>query len=329
MNIIFSAGDCNGIGLEILCKALAEISQNEDLSAKMSFAIAVNPDIFKSYLSAFNFPVNIGKDYFSVNNLKCSIVKCKSKAEINFANVSADAGKHSAESINTALEKTISGEFSAMVTLPISKKALHLAGTQFAGHTELIADRCGVTRPMMILFHENIRVALATIHLPLQQVAKKIKFSLLKERISLFNQSLKNDFGIKKPKIAVLGLNPHSGEAGEIGDEEIEIINPAIEGARKTIPDIEGPFPADGFWGFDLYKNYDGVLAMYHDQGLIPIKMLSKGQGVNFTAGLPIVRTSPDHGTAFEIAGTGVADHSSLMNAIFSAMMIVENRSKI
>jgi 4-hydroxythreonine-4-phosphate dehydrogenase len=328
MKLIFTIGDCNGIGIEVLFKALMSISQKNKNAKDISFAIAANTQTLKYYLDDFQFPVRFESSGIYIKDTFCKIIECKNEAKIDFGKVTKEAGNLAAESIEIALEKTLKKEYDAMVTLPISKYSLYEAGWVYPGHTEMLADRCNVKNPLMILCSGKTRVALVTVHSQLKSVSKQIKYTNVKDRIFTFHNSLKKDFGIKHPKLAVLGLNPHAGEYGAIGSEEIESIIPAIESARTENIDVAGPFPADGFFGFGAYAAFDGILAMYHDQGLVPLKLLAKGVGVNFTAGLPIIRTSPDHGTAFEIAGTGVADERSTINAIEIAIDIVKSRKK-
>lgn len=222
------------------------------------------------------------------------------------------------------------GLIDVLVTCPISKDAIHSEEFQFPGHTEYLEEQLGTDgdKAMMIMAGENLRVALATIHEPLNEVTGKITAEGVKVAIERFAKSLVNDFGIHKPRIAVLSLNPHAGDNGVIGTEDRDIVAPAIAEAYKKHVLAFGPYPADGFFGSGAYRKFDGVLAMYHDQGLIPFKLLEAEKGINFTAGLPAVRTSPDHGTAFDIAGKGQADPQSLREAIYMALDIYRNRRR-
>jgi len=213
-----------------------------------------------------------------------------------------------------------------LVTSPFSKDAIQKAGFQFPGHTEYLADMSGVPEALMILVSERLKVALVTTHIPIKDVSSALNKEGILSKIEKFEQSLKKDFGIVKPRIAVFGLNPHAGENGKLGAEEQEIISPAIQQAKNKGVLAFGPFPADGFFGSDLKNQFDGILAMYHDQGLTAFKALAFDDGVNFTADLPIVRTSPDHGTAFDIAGKNLASELSMRSAMYLAVEIFKNR---
>ena len=214
-----------------------------------------------------------------------------------------------------------------MVTAPTSKEALHLAGYSFPGQTEMVTLFSGSQKVIMMLVSPSLRVGLVTVHAPLKDVPGLISKEKIVEKINLMLASLQRDFAVKKPALAMLGLNPHAGEAGHIGSEELSVLQPALDAARTNGARIDGPFPADAFFGTQAYKRYDGVLAMYHDQGLIPLKLLSFGKAVNVSCGLSIVRTSPDHGTAYDIAGKGKADASSMVEAVRTAVAIAKNRS--
>ena len=246
---------------------------------------------------------------------------------VEFGRESAEAGRLAVGSIEKAYEMLAAGKYGAMLTLPISKHSIHLAGCRFPGHTEMLASLCNTSNPLMILFSAKFRVALATVHVPLRDVAGLLTEELIIGKTRQFNLSLMQDFGIGQPKIAVLGLNPHAGEEGDLGSEEIAVIMPAVKSLVYQGIDADGPFPADGFFARKMHRQYDGVLAMYHDQGLIPLKLEARG-GVNFTAGLPVVRTSPDHGTAFAIAGKGIADESGTLNALLAAERICKARRR-
>jgi 4-hydroxythreonine-4-phosphate dehydrogenase len=327
-------GDCNGIGLEVWYKAITDFQKsNSKLNNKknedISFSIAGNLRTIEEYFEKLKIKINISDNNLIVGNFICPIINSGKYSKVSFGSESKSAGELAASSIEKALDLTLQNKFDAMVTLPVSKSVLYKAGWKFPGHTEMIASVCKVKNPLMILCTDKVRVGLATIHIPIKEVHRNLKKSEIINIAEKFLKSLNSDFGIKFPKIAVLGLNPHAGESGDIGKEEITTIIPAIEFLKKSRINIEGPFPADGFFGHESFKNYDGILAMYHDQGLIPLKLLAKGRGVNFTAGLPVVRTSPDHGTAFEIAGKNIADHRSTLNAIKLATIIVTNRNII
>jgi 4-hydroxythreonine-4-phosphate dehydrogenase len=243
--------------------------------------------------------------------------------------ISAQAGQIAIKSIIAAAELCREGECDALVTAPIHKEAIAIAGYTDTGHTGLLGRMFGVASPTMMFFDPvlNLKVALATIHEPLEKIPDLIRKMDLDTFFSTLAHSLKTDFGIVDPRIAVLGLNPHASDGGVMGCEEQEIIRPSIERLSGSIR-IEGPFPADGFFGAGSYKNYDIVVAMYHDQGLLPFKVLAFETGVNVTLGLPIVRTSPDHGTGFDIAGKGIASERSFYEATLLAIQIAHNRNQ-
>ncbi|MCX7909895.1 MAG: 4-hydroxythreonine-4-phosphate dehydrogenase PdxA [Ignavibacteria bacterium] len=323
-----SIGDVNGIGLEILGKYLNSL-EFQQISKKVEIVIFCN---YKTISEYFRLMEN-GKEL--LNNFQRLLEKNSIRLEeidiepnIEFGKVSKVAGSLALESIKCALSSTKKQQVEAMVTLPICKEAIQANLPSFIGHTEYISKHFPKSEPLMLFVHKNLRLAILTTHLPLKIVAKKITSKLLVKKIENMYRTLTEDFKIQQPKIAILGLNPHSGEDGLLGKEEIETFKPVINYYKTQKINLEGPFPADGFFAFGIYKKYDGILACYHDQGLIPFKILSKGKGVNFTANLPIVRTSPDHGTAFDIAGKNLADFKSLKNAISLAIKISKCRKK-
>jgi 4-hydroxythreonine-4-phosphate dehydrogenase len=356
MNIIFSIGDINGIGFEVLIKAL---NNNQYLFENNTFSIVANIAIIQKlidnynqlgYNNSENWLCSIIDDSIIVgNNFKekktqnrIKIIDITSKKNlpilkasynensiIDFGKISRDIGTIAylsfIEAINLALKDPI---HNALVTLPISKKAIAIDNPNFIGHTEELIDVCKAKNGFMILFAAQLRVALATIHIPINRVSRRITGKRLRNLIKNYNTTLKKDFSIIHPKIAVLSLNPHSSDNGMFGNEEKDIILPAIQVMQRKGINVEGAFAADGFFASKKYADYDGVIAMYHDQGLIPLKMLGDGGGVNVTANLPIVRTSPDHGTAFEIAGKNTANAQSMIAAINAAIEISNNRIK-
>ena len=249
--------------------------------------------------------------------------------------ITAEAGALAMQSVAAACDACLAGDADAMVTAPISKEAIALAGYDFPGHTEFLAERTGAA-PLMILATERLpayfgsgplRVALVTAHVPLADAPALVTEQAVQAKIELFARALRDDFGCARPRIAVLGLNPHAGDGGVLGREDLDRIRPAVETARSVGLDAEGPLPADGFFGRQRYRQVDGVLAMTHDQGLAPFKALATGAGVNVTAGLPIVRTSPDHGTAFDLAGRSKADPASMAEALRIAARIAARRA--
>lgn len=323
MKLAVSCGDLNGIGLECFFKALLNYHFNE-----ISFHLFCNIETLKSYISQleiFKNLIEIKDNSIIINNNLIKIISFGNEFPVRFGRTTFEAGLHAIESIELATRNVISKEYDAILTLPISKESCRLAGLKFNGHTEFIASMCQVKQPLMILFYNNLRVALQTIHVPIKDVPNLIIKNKIVEKLEIFYKSLSLDFAVN-PKIAVLGLNPHSGENGLIGNEEILEIIPSINELSNKGYDIYGPFAADGFFASNSYNKYSGIFAMYHDQGLIPLKFYSKGEAVNFTAGLPIIRTSPDHGTAFDISGLGIARYESTLNAIIAAKEIYFNR---
>lgn len=321
MKIIITSGDTNGIGLETFFKGFPAVEQSNN-----EFALCTNIETLEEYAEKSNLNISIKGTKATYMNRTVDLVPLDYYSEIMFGKTTQMSGKHSSLSVETALDLTLSGEYDAMVTLPISKEAVHMAGWEYPGHTEMLADKCDVKNPLMILFKDRIRVAIVTIHIPLSEVSNKLSKQLIQHKIIDLNSTLKNDFGVIEPKIAVLGLNPHAGENGNIGTEEIKFINESVDELYNDGLDVSGPFAADGYFAHGAYFAFDATLAMYHDQGLIPMKMLARGGGVNYTGCLPIVRTSPDHGTAFTIAGKGQANPQSTIDSINAAIEIAKFR---
>lgn len=320
MNIVVSAGDCNGIGIEVFANSF-----KHNKFEGINFILVCNQLILEEYLKAVKIEYSIENDVINLFDKKIKLINCVTYTEIDYGIVSKGAGLHAVESLDKSIKLLFNKNADAILTLPIQKESMYLTGWQFAGHTEMLASRCNVDNEMMILGTKDLKVALATVHIPIKSVSSLLLDYKLKNKIISLNSCLKNDFGIENPKIAVLGLNPHAGENGNIGIEDVEIIEPLIKELKSTI-EVSGPMPADGFFGFGKYKNYDGILAMYHDQGLIPLKMLANGGGVNYTANLPIIRVSPDHGTAYDIAGKNIANPQSTIESIELAIEVYKNR---
>jgi 4-hydroxythreonine-4-phosphate dehydrogenase len=237
------------------------------------------------------------------------------------------AGEAAARAILAAVRLAKTRRVAAIVTAPVSKQALHLAGVQYPGQTEMLQDLTGSRHVAMMLVSKSLKVGLVTIHVPVAGVSRALTAGLLTDRVTVIRDALRRDWGVARPLLAVLALNPHAGEGGHIGTEEQRVIIPVIEKLRKAGFDLEGPYPADGFFGRQDYTRYDAVVAMYHDQGLIPLKMSARNAAVNVSAGLTIIRTSPDHGTAFGLAGRNAADPASMKEAISLAVMIAQRRS--
>lgn len=325
-HIAISIGDFNGVGPEIILKTLAQA----DLYRSTPIIISPKEIIERSEkLTPTGMSYNYISDISEATGSVINILKLRSNGIKYTPGIqSAQSGKVAMRSIETCIQLCLDNETDAMLTSPISKEAVNLAGYDIPGHTEFLASKTKTDSVLMMLVSGNLRVALVTTHIPISEVASEITEELLETKINILANSLKNDFGISHPKIAVFGLNPHAGDGGVIGMEEIDTIRPTLNKIKEQKQDLilHGPFPADGFFGQKLHTKHDGILAMYHDQGLAPFKLLSFGSGVNFTAGLPIIRTSPDHGTAFDIAGKGIADPSSFKEAYNLAVELANKR---
>ncbi len=308
-----SIGDINGVGPEIILKSMDKIDLKE--SSPLIIAPKEVLDFYAKelklviHLNRCEFIDQINPDHINLLDLPVE------ELDIFPGKLDKESGKIAMQSIELGIELASLEVSHALVTAPISKEAVNLAGYQIPGHTEFLAEQTGTEEVLMMLVTDELRVALVTAHIPISKVSETLTQELILRKLSILNNSLIKDFGIESPKIAVFGLNPHAGDGGVIGNEEIEIITPALEKACKSGVDAHGPFPADGFFGQRFDKDFDAILAMYHDQGLIPFKLVSFGKGINFTGGLPIIRTSPDHGTAFNIAGQGKANPSSFIEA--------------
>jgi len=322
--LAISIGDINGIGPEVILKTL----QDHDFSS--SVPIILSPfEVVGYYSDTLELPLDFNYcttfDDISLGRINVLWDEPFS-GEIEPGDLSKSSGLTAMKSIEKCIDLTKDALTNAMITAPISKEAIHLAGYHIPGHTEFLAEKCEVDEVLMMLVNDGLRVALVTAHVPIREVSDHVTSDLITKKAQLLHHSLKYDFGLSEPTIAVLGLNPHAGDGGVIGKEEIDIISPAIEHAREIGIHLEGPFPADGFFGHQLHTQFDAIIAMYHDQGLAPFKLLSFGKGVNLTAGLPIIRTSPDHGTAFNIAGKNLANPSSFIQAYQLAIELVHQR---
>ena len=321
-----SVGDYNGIGPEIIMKALNDKNITDFFT----------PIIFGSG-KLFTYQKNIFKLQQSFNYInetaqaqagKLNMVNLwKENVNVELGTPTEESTKMAIDSLEAATNALINGEIDILVTAPINKDEMMKQGFKHAGHTGYLEEKFG-KKGLMFLISDDLKVAVSTHHIPISKVAENISKENIKKQIKLLNQCLIEDFCIRKPKIAVLGLNPHSGDGGKIGNEEIEIIQPAIKEVFDNGILAFGPFPADSFFQPEKYKNYNAVLAMYHDQGLAPFKTLAYTEGVNYTAGMPYIRTSPDHGVAYDIAGANKADEQSFREAIFAGIKIYKNRSE-
>ena len=319
-------GDINGIGLEVILKTLSNPMVSKNITPVIYGSTKV-VSYHKNIINDINISYQSVKSTNRLYEDKINIFNCwPENVNINLGTLNEDGGKYAMLSLEHAVKDIKEGHIDVIVTAPINKKAMQLAGFKYPGHTEYFADQFQDNHQLMLMTSEDLKVGLVTNHLPLSQVTPNIKKETIIKKLKIMNESLKMDFGFERPTIAVLGLNPHAGDEGSIGNEEIEIIRPAIVEAKKQNILVMGPFPADGFFGSGKFKKFDGILAMYHDQGLVPFKTLSFNNSTNFTAGLPIIRTSPDHGTGFDIAGQDQADPSSFRYAIFKAVDIYRSR---
>lgn len=327
ISLAVSIGDCNGIGIEVLAGALRSARQ-EMSELPFSLFLVANAHTLCSYTAIMGLQHVWNGTTGNLEGVPYTLLPCSHQPEVSLGKSTPEAGALAVEALEKAVAEVVAGRCDALVTLPVSKASMQRVGYAFPGQTEYVAQQCGIANPMMILCTQSVRVGLVSIHIPIADVPAAITTARVRERIGTFHRTLCGDFGIAKPRIAVLGLNPHAGEDGAIGKEEQHAITPAIEQSCSDGCHAEGPFPADGFFAHGMYHQYDGILAMYHDQGLIPLKLLAQGGGVNFTAGVPMVRTSPDHGTAFAIAGKGIADPLSTVEALRLAMDIVVARRR-
>lgn len=322
-------GDFNGVGYEVILKMLDD-PRILELCTPVVYGSAKIAAYYRKGLElAFNIPFNQIQQASQARTDAVNIVNViGQEAHIAPGESTPEAGEAAFIALERAVADLKEGTIDVLLTAPINKANIQSDTFRFAGHTEYLASACGDgAEPLMILFNDRIRVALVTTHLPLAKIAEAITEDAIVAKLQLFNQSLTADFSIVKPRIAVLSLNPHAGDGGLLGAEEKEIIAPAIERARNQLKiHAFGPYPADGFFGNGLYTKFDGVLAMYHDQGLAPFKTLAMESGVNFTAGLPYVRTSPDHGTGYDIAGKGIASEASMRAALYAAIDIFRSR---
>lgn len=325
--LAISMGDFNGIGPEIILKTL-----NQLLAAGGTPVVIGHHRIFEYYADRLDLQLSSWhglSDPGDIQDETINFYDLEEGADIapEPGTLSEQAGRLSMQAVAAGINSCMNGHTDALVTAPISKEAINRADYRYPGHTEFLAEKTNTDDFMMMLVHETLRVGLVTIHIPVGEITARVNQPAITRNIRLMHAALAGDFGIARPRLAVLGLNPHAGDGGIIGREEIDIIGPAIAAAQAEGIDLHGPFPADGFFGNRKYEQYDGVLAMYHDQGLIPFKTLSFGGGVNVTAGLPMVRTSPDHGTAFDIAGDNIANPSSFHAAATLALTLSHNRS--
>jgi 4-hydroxythreonine-4-phosphate dehydrogenase len=323
-NFVFTCGDINGIGPEIVFKSLNKLTSKKN---KDQYFFICPSNVFNS-LSKKTKPLFKFSTFSRLsdisNILKVNIILLPD-AKVNIGKPTRESGETSFEALRLSYQLLKRKICDAVITAPVSKTALHLAGKKFPGQTEMFAKWSGTKNFMMVFLSQKLNISLYSIHIPLNKVSSSLNNNDLTNSLNVLVKCLKKDLGLINPKVAVLGLNPHAGESGIIGKEENEILIPVIKKFSRHI-NIEGPFSPDAYFANRMFKKFDMTFAMYHDQALIPFKFINFGKGVNFTAGLPIVRTSPDHGVAYDIAGKNLADEGSMLQAFYYAKKIVNNR---
>ena len=328
MRIAISIGDLNGIGPEVILKTFAEhtiLNQCTPIIYASQKSIAW----WRKHLKLDNFNFNTITSADKAIAKQINVVEVwNEELEIHPGKELPVTGKYAVRSFEAACKDLVAGKVDSLVTAPISKKNVKSNEFPYNGHTDYLAKLFGGNDSLMMMVSDDLRVGLATVHIPLQEISKSLTIEKVQRKLEMLAQSLRKDFAIETPKIAVLGLNPHAGEDGTIGTEEKTVLIPAIQKVKDKKIMAFGPYSSDGFFGNAQYKHFDAVLALYHDQGLIPFKTLAFDSGVNYSAGLSVVRTSPDHGTAFDIAGKNEADESSFRSAVFAAIDIARNKKE-
>ena len=327
INVGITIGDPNGIGIEIILKSLSNFS----LFHECNFIIYASTSLIEKQKQHFQIDTPPLKKIDSEEDLSDTQINVKevfSNSQFNFGESDKELSELGILSLKEATKAIKDNKIDILVTSPINKDLSFSESFKYTGHTDFLKNYFK-TSPLMLMISEELKIALLTEHIPIKDVSNAIDQDFVEQKIKALETSLINDFQIKKPKIAVLAVNPHAGDNGVIGNEDLSIITPAINSFKGTASSISGPFSADTFFVNENYKKYDGVIASYHDQGLIPFKTISFGKGVNFTAGLPVVRTSPDHGTGFDIAGKGIADHTSFTNAIKLGLQVFKLRNNL
>lgn len=324
-----SIGDINGIGAEVTMKALLD-NRLQKMVTPVIYGHGKALTFYRKALGMNDFNFIQVKGIEDVHHRKINVINVVQESpEVMPGVETKDAGSMALAAIDRAIEDLKSGHLNALVTAPLNKNNINSTETPFVGHTEYLTKAFETNESMMFMVSEDMRIGLVTGHLPLREVADAVTGQAIETKLKIMIHSLKENFGISKPKIAVLGLNPHAGEDGLLGVEEREIIQPVVKSFKEEGDLVFGPYPSDGFFGMIHQKKFDGVLAMYHDQGLIPFKTICFESGVNFTAGLPIIRTSPDHGTAYNIAGKNDANPGSMRSAIFLAHDMVKQKENL
>ncbi len=320
-----SVGDLNGIGMEVIIKSLEDPAVME-LCTPVVFASAKVAAYHRNAIDKKDFNFHLIRDFEQIHPDRPNLYHAwQEEVALEFGKLDPVVGSYAVKSLISACDHLDAGKTDALVTAPVHKQGIHSEDFPYQGHTDYLGARYGAS-PTMMLLNEDLRVALCTVHIPLAEVAAQLSAEGIEKRLNVLHRSLRDDFGLSKGRIAVLSVDPHAGDGGVIGKIDQDLVAPAVEKAFNNGILAFGPYPADSFFGSGNYRKFDAILAMYHDQGLIPFKTLSFGQGVNYSAGLPIVRTSPDHGTAFELAGKSEADPGSFRAALFAAIDLVRNR---
>lgn len=321
-----SCGDVNGIGIELIIKTFTD-NRIVDLCTPVIFASNKVINFYRKSVEDANFSFYHTREFDKLNPKQVNIFNCwEEEVTITPGTLSETGGKYAVLSLQAAVDAYKKGRIDALVTAPFHKSNVQSSHFSFTGHTPYLKSAFEASDVVMMMCAQNMRVALVTEHVPVAEIAKHITQQSITSKLNIINASLQKDFGITKPRIAVLGLNPHAGDEGLVGNEEETILKPAIKQAKNNGIMAFGPYSADAFFARGHYEKFDAVLAMYHDQGLIPFKSLALGEGVNYTAGLSIIRTSPDHGVAFDIAGKGIADHASFLHALYYCIDIYNKR---
>jgi len=321
-------GDINGIGYEVLIKTLLD-SRIYSICTPIIYGSPKVAAYHRKALDIDNFNLSSIKTPEEANPKRASIINCvDDDVRVELGKSTSIAGEASRQALMRAVSDLKNNKIQALVTCPINKHNILSEDFNYTGHTEFLKDYFGAEEVLMLMAGDLMKVGVISTHIPLARVSEILTKEAILSKIKILDDALTKDFGIRKPRIAVLGLNPHAGEEGMLGSEENDVIKPAIDKAREDRHTVFGPFPSDGFFGSGDFARFDGILAMYHDQGLIPFKTLIPDEGVNYTAGLPIIRTSPAHGTAFEIAGSNRARHGSFRKALYMACDIYRNRTQ-
>jgi 4-hydroxythreonine-4-phosphate dehydrogenase len=322
-----SVGDVNGIGTELIIKTFSD-HRILELCTPIVFGSAKLINFYRKFTPEINFSYQSTKDFSRIAHKQVNLYNCwEEEIAIVPGELTEIGGNYAVKSLTMAVEALRDKKIQGLVTAPIHKKNTQSPSFDFTGHTPYLKHAFKANDVLMLMVQDNFRVGLVTEHVPVKDITRYITREAILSKLNILRDTLIKDFGIDKPRIAVLGLNPHAGDEGLVGKEEEEIIKPAIKDAKHSML-VFGPYSADAFFARGYHNRFDAVLAMYHDQGLIPFKSLASGEGVNYTAGLPMVRTSPDHGTAFDIAGKNKADNTSFISSIYTCIDIIHNRQE-